>query len=386
MKATTLFYIVFMLCVVAAVGVIIWWFGYNQSSPPTPSPTPVSPITSFLGSAARGDFLTIEIQDNVVTYNNLTNKTLSSDLFSTDEAGYLSFPSTTNVGLLKWNTGIMLHMSDVGPTQSEKALVLGLLTSPFDSPVFPAKMYNYMRFYTNNNGFEVGYIDTRNASAVKQQYCSPALSRYTASGNPGTGNIVDGVQTLSDFAIDPRNYDLSDDGMYLSKQAEAITIFKSEDDELVMDINQGSIFAFPEQADDTRPTGTYQGLLYGKNDARIDETNTETGDDMLTRVTLTFSDDTFTWIDGSDTFTGTISPFHDIVSMNNQSMHGLFYSRVVGENDALIDFCFIKGENGKLLCAYFNQTLEVLLPISPPPPRGPRTAYQYRHGAAFFRG
>jgi len=401
MKTSTFFYIVFMLCVIAAVGVIIWYFAYNQSSPvvTTPTPTPTPTLVSFLGSAARGDFLTVEIMsekpNNFITYKNLTNGISHGDLFLIDQDGYMVFRSLDHIasGLMDPNLGILLQLTSAGPSKSEKGFALGLLTSPFDAAGFPPKLFNYMQFRTNNNGFEVGYIDARDAVQVKVQHCTPAMSRYTENGSPGTGNIQDGVEVDGDFAIDARTFLLSDDGMHLSKlfeatenePAETVTIFKTEDDDLVIDLNNGSIFAFQELADDTKPAGNYTGLLYGKNNAQGNPDNTESGDEKLTKVSITFTDDQFSWVEGDETYSGTIVPFHDVVNMTNYTMHGLFYSRVIGSNDALMDFCFVKGQNGKLLCAYFSQALEVAgPPVSPTPPPGNRNTYQYRHGAAFF--
>jgi hypothetical protein len=364
-------------------------------TPVTPVPSPTTKNSAYLASAARGDFLSVEIQENQIVYKNLTNGVSGTAVNTIDSDGYLTFGNDPNIqtGLIAPGIGVLLQVTSAGPSKTEKGFALGLVTSPFDSAVFPQKVFNYMQFRTNNGGYEVGYIDA--GTQVKHQYCSPSQSRYGLDGSPGTGNIQDGVQSQSDFQIDASTFSLSEDRMYLSKvmpatendPEETISIFKTVDDDLVIDLNNGSIFACQVQADDTKPSGKYMGLLFGKNNAQSMEDNTEIGDDQLTKVTITFTEDSFSWVDGEDTFTGTIQPLHEVVNMENQMMHGLFYSRVMTELGSLMDFCFIKGQNGKLLCAYFNQPLNVPLspPPSPPPPPNWNNVYHYRHGAAFLQ-
>lgn len=187
---------------------------------------------------------------------------------------------------------------------------------------------------------------------------SLSISRIESKSPP----LFDYEKPVIAFSTSPHS-------MYLSgkEEEETIAIFQTVDGDLVIDLTNGSIFA----TDDTAPTGTYTGLLFGRDNAIANNDNTETGDEFLTKLKLQFSGTTFTWTEEGTVYTGTFKPLHQAVDMGTYQMHGIFYSRVIHPTTgSLMDFCFVKGKNGKLLCAYFDQALSV-------------QKHNYRHGASF---
>ncbi len=365
--STKIIVILSILVLLAGISVIIWWFGFHS--------TTIARSTAYLASAARGDFIIVNVgTNNTLSYTNLTNKITGETPFVTDVDGYLSFPNDANLkaALIAPNLGMLIQTVSAGPDKNEKGFALGLIPHAFTSNRLQRTLFNYMQFRTNNGGFEVGYMDS--GDTIITRYCSPSQCRFSDDG-PGTGDIQEGVQAETDLPIDPSVFALSADSMYLSggDGEEAATIFQTADGDLVIDLNNGSIFATEAQEDDTAPSGTYSGLLFGRDDATSESNNTETGEEFLTKVKLVFADTTFTWTDDDNVFTGTFVPMHQAVTMGEYQMHGLFYSRITHpESGSLMDFCFIKGKNGKLLCAYYDQALN-------------NSTYSYRHGASFLR-
>jgi hypothetical protein len=325
----------------------------------------------YKASAVIGDFIEVTIQDTSLTYVNRTNGWSGTDVpLIMDEDGYLTFGNDPNLILGRHLPGsfCMFHTATAGKTSNQKAFILGLAVRPYTEASFPQRMLNYMQFRVNNGGFEVGYIDAT-ADEIKHRHYGPVWA----------GNPEGGLSEETSFAVDATTFTLSEDRTYLSKtfvenggESNDVTIFQTMDDDVVLDMNNGSIVAFSQRADNTLPTGVYTGLLFGRDDAQSLENNTETGTDLLIKVCITLQEDgTFLWQeDGITLFEGAgWFPMHESLAFGH-TLHGIFhywFSSDAFTNDELV--IILSADGNKMLCGRYHAV-------------DGEATYAYRHGAA----
>ena len=312
---------------------------------------------------------------STITYENLSNGVTGTNVaMTTDAAGFITFGSDANLatGVEVPGSVFIFHTNTAGKNADRKGFALGLSVKPYTAAQFPAKLMNYMQFRTNNGGFEIGFIDAT-TDALSHQYFAPSATWNSG----GTGQYADGVGQVSTFPLDATAFELAADSTYLTKTFAAtaqepentVTIFQTAQDDVVIDMDNGSIFAFTERADDTLPTGAFTGLLFGRDDAVSLQDNTESGTDLLTRLQVTFTGAEFKWVeDGVTRFTGTAVPLNTVVTMDGgRKMHGAFVCRIV-DGTTTSDVVFVLSDDGKLLCGVYSNTAN-------------QQAYGYRHGA-----
>lgn len=374
------FIAIIAVIVLGVAGVLIWFFKFRDTSDTKAAaapPTGAKALSAYKASAALGDFLelTVDTTAATITYTNVTNGVSGTDVaMTTDSDGFITFGADANLatGVEVPGSVFIFHTKTAGKTKDKKGFALGLSVKPYTEAAFPAQLMNYMQFRTNNGGFEVGFIDAR-TDTLTHQYFAPSA----CWDNGGTGAIADGVGEPSAFPLDATAFTMSDDKTYITKTFAAtteepentVTIFQTETNDVVIDMDNGSIFAFKARADDTLPSGAFTGLLFGRDDAQAMQGNTETGTDLLTRLRVVFTGAEFTWAeDGKELFAGTAVPLNTEVTMDGgRKMFGAFTCRVV-DGTATTDLVFVLSDDAKLLCAQYTN-------------RANDPTYAYRHGA-----
>lgn len=342
---------------------------------PTPAAAAIADVVDtdlvYKASAVIGDFIEVKIGDTSLTYLNRTNGWSGTQVpLTMDDDGYLHFGDDPNLLLGRHLPGsfCMFHTATAGKTSNQKAFVLGLAVRPYTEASFPRRLLNYMQFRVNNGGFEVGYINA-SADQITHRHYGPVWA-----GNPDGG-----LSEETSFAVDATTFTLSEDRTYLSKtfvedggESNDVTIFQTLEDDVVLDMNNGSIVAFSQRADSSLPTGVYTGLLFGRDDALSLENNTESGTDLLVKVRITLQEDgTFLWQeDGITLFEGSgWFAMHESLPFG-QTLHGIFhYSFSVDPftNDELV--IILSADGQKMLCGRYHAV-------------DGEPAYGYRHGAA----
>lgn len=371
-----------VLLVLGLIALGLGW-GLGQKTSLTTAVTPSSPSpVQYMASAARGDFLVLDRPSaHQLVYTNRTNG-LTGTATVTTEGEYLTFGDNPDFSTaLEVDRSLFLFQTrTAGAQKSDASFALGLVPKPYTNAAFPSRLLNYMQFRTNDNGFEVGLIDATSAT-LTNQYFSPSACWFGDGEGVLDGSLQGGVGPANSFPLDAAAFTLSSDQLSLSKteldqgREMMITIFQTAEDAIVIDMDNGSIFGVPAADDDTLPVPRrYSGLLFGKDDARGQSDHTETGTPLLSRLTLDVeADGQFTWLESGDstvTFTGTLTPLHNSVSMEgNQLMLGAFHCRLVRDSDTT-DICVIKSPS-MLLVAYYTH----------PGSNTGNGTYSYRHGA-----
>lgn len=360
----------------AVLGTIIWacvTYIPEKKKKATPAvvtpavvPTPV-PARNYMVSAARGDAIHVMInpENTEMTYQNLTQaqatKTTASITVGADGHVTVHDSPDFSFGTVFQGDYILLAATTLGPAKNELGFALGLKPKLYTAPQFPTGFLNYMQFRANNGGFEVGIIDVKAQNDITHQH----WDHTNGFGEPTTLPIGD----VSTFA-------LSEDKMSISfleqKEQQTITIFQTESNNVVLDMDNGSIYAVQADTTTSVPAGTYKGIVYGKDNAvSLPENKGEEGTAKIMRFVLTVeSDQKYVWSEENVEITrGTFEPLTAFTPVTTGIFHGVT-TTTEQENVTRTSHVVVVMDKEQMLCGYYSKTDAM------------SNAYKYRHGAA----
>jgi hypothetical protein len=329
---------------------------------------PTKTKNTFLASAARGDVLKVDILDATLNYQNITQEdTTVTTLPFTLQNDYLTFTSPTfSRGLLFPGDYLLLGSTKLGPGRNETGLAIGLVPKPYPERAFPTRLYNFIQFRMLNRGYEVGYIDCRGSAANNVDH---------QSWDPSMGSRIDPPQNLATkVKLDKMNISEDKLSIHFVEMTQGlpnpIRVFQTQGDDLVLDMNNGGIYAMPTTTDKVRD-GVYRGLSYAKDNARSGANNTETGTPQIKVCSLVISSQGthIKWLEGETTPTTLFEADFQasFPATFTQTVPGKFYATRVTQHVSVIN-----GTDGKLLCGFYD---------SAPAGSTGSLVYAYRHAA-----
>jgi hypothetical protein len=331
---------------------------------------PTKTKSTFLASAARGDVLKVEILDATLNYQNITQEdTTVTTLPFTLQNDYVTFASPTfSRGLLFPGDYLLLGSTKLGPGRNETGLAIGLVPKPYTEIAFPKRLYNFIQFRMLNRGYEVGYIDCTSTGA-------DANKVWHESWDPSMGSTPGERQDLSQrVKLDQMH--MSEDKLSIhfvemnQGEPNPIRVFQTLGDDLVLDMNNGGIYAMPTTTDKVRD-GVYRGLSYAKDNAQSGD-NTETGTPQIKVCSLVVSNQGthIKWLEGETTPTTLFEADFQAAfpATFSRDVPGKFYATRITQHVSVIN-----GTDGKLLCGFYD-SFPTLEPMT-------RDRYAYRHAA-----
>ena len=241
-----------------------------------PASTPVTTIThTYNGSASVGDFLTITVDPETLTF--------SYQDFSSGQSG-TAIPYTWNTdssyaindpgGNLAWayelpGYGLVVAANKMGPDRS-LAVITALEAGPATLATFAGTTYNTMNFRSTAGGFQVGSAAITNSGGLASSYwpfgaLSGSAQAAASATLPVAGAVEDSSGTFLTDALG------AGANAYLFGQANGL---------MILDTPTGSVLGIPQAASSAfNPAyaASYKAVAYQKTGATLSEAQLETG-------------------------------------------------------------------------------------------------------------
>ena len=222
---------------------------------------------NYSGTAAVGDFLTVEVDPAAMTlsYNNKTNGSSGMVSYAIAKDGSLDVqdPDSNVLHAIELpGYAIVLDLDHAGPNQDTRSLAFGILQAPISAKTFSLGKGVVMQFRTSSGGMEVGCVQQNSDGGVDIESYWP----FGALNDQGAAFHIT-QQSATALIDDPSGYFLTlmdpngGSSSYLFTTPSGISAIDNPNGNMI-------IFEQPATADfDASWAGKYTALLYDKSNA-----------------------------------------------------------------------------------------------------------------------
>jgi len=229
-----------------------------------------SPVRSYNGTAAVGDFLTISIDSTAqtITYDNHTNGATGTVPYTVNADGSYTINDPQGNLLTAYEVPgdiMVIEAANAGPNKDTAALITAIESVPVTIQNFEGRAFNYIQFRTDNGGVEIGTGSMDENGNTTSSHYDPGAIMWTPPNYFGTGT-ASGSSVVEDpsgdfFTITDQN------------KGETMTVFGTQNGLFAIDgSGGGAVIGLPQASTkDFDPTvaGTYNAIYYEKQNAQM---------------------------------------------------------------------------------------------------------------------
>lgn len=291
---------------------------------------------SYSGTAAVGDFLTVEIDPTAMTlsYDNKTNGNSGTVSYTLAKDGSLDVqdPDGNVLHAIELpGYAIVLDLDHAGPSQDTRSFAFGILQAPISAKTFSLGKGVVMQFRTSSGGMEVGCVQQNSDGTVDIESYWP----FGALNDQGAAFHIS-QQAPINLVDDPSGYFVT---LMDPNGDPPATLFATPSGISAIDNPNGNMIIFEQPATagfDQNWAGDYTALLYDKSDAGRGGTASdggtlaEEGTPSIDSYAIHLSSSgevTLQDASGSNMLTGTLAPSSDVLvgaGMFTTPCNGLF--------------------------------------------------------------
>lgn len=255
------------------------------------TPSPVSSVRAYNGTASVGDFLTITLDPvaQTLTYTDISNGESGIVPYIVNSDGTYTLNDSTGNLVAAYevpNYALLIQAAKTGPLKDQPALVTAVEKGAISTTTLANTSYNSMQFRTAAGGLEIGSISLDGSANVSVTSYWP----FGAVNQSGGGQFHQETFSSSQFQTDSSGtfMRMTDPGGNGSTDY----VFGTPNGVFAVDTPNGAILALKKAASsafDPTFAGTYKAIYYQKVNASTGAGNVETGTPSLGNATFTIT-------------------------------------------------------------------------------------------------